>query len=154
MADSAMTSDVYARASDVLGADGHAFADAGFMKAVFTRAGLAIVDTTAAADMGEIEHALDEFQDAIGQTISDWLNTYTTKDCIIYDDARVKAARTAIRTAIAAAEARALERAATYAERYQRDASFDDSIVGAQQHNANQANIAAGIRALNKAGTP
>lgn len=41
-----------------------------------------------------------------------------------------------------------LERAAEVAETYQRDASFDDSMVGAQEHNANQANIADAIRSL------
>jgi len=38
------------------------------------------------------------------------------------------------------------ERAAKIAEGYKRDASFDDSMVGAVEHNANQANIAAAIR--------
>jgi len=41
-----------------------------------------------------------------------------------------------------------LEAAAKVAETYQRDASFDDSQVGAIEHNATQANIAAAIRAL------
>lgn len=41
-----------------------------------------------------------------------------------------------------------VEEAARVAESYHRDASFDDSQVGAQEHNANQANIARAIRAL------
>lgn len=40
------------------------------------------------------------------------------------------------------------EAAARCAETYKRDASFDDSQVGAIEHNANQANIAACIRSL------
>ncbi len=53
-----------------------------------------------------------------------------------------------LRLDIIAAEARGIERAAIVAGTYKRDASFDDSMVGAQEHNANQANIADAIRAL------
>lgn len=50
--------------------------------------------------------------------------------------------------AIALLHERALQREedARIAESYQRDASFDDSAVGASEHHANQANIAAAIR--------
>lgn len=47
-----------------------------------------------------------------------------------------------------------LEAAAKVAETYQRDASFDDSQVGAIEHNANQANIAAAIRAIPAPSSP
>lgn len=42
-------------------------------------------------------------------------------------------------------EERGMERAAEIAGGYKRDASFDDSMVGALEHNANQMNIAAAI---------
>jgi len=41
----------------------------------------------------------------------------------------------------------AIDEAAKVVENFKRDASFDDSQVGAGEHNANQANIAAAIRA-------
>lgn len=45
------------------------------------------------------------------------------------------------------AKAEEREACAVIAESYDRDASFDDSQVGASEHNANQANIAQAIRA-------
>lgn len=38
------------------------------------------------------------------------------------------------------------ERCARIVDNYKRDASFDDSMVGAQEHNSNEANIARAIR--------
>lgn len=38
------------------------------------------------------------------------------------------------------------ERCARIVDNYKRDASFDDSMVGAQEHNSNESNIARAIR--------
>lgn len=45
----------------------------------------------------------------------------------------------------------ALEEAAQLVDRWKRDASFDDSQVGALEHNSNEANIAHAIRDLRRA---
>lgn len=53
-----------------------------------------------------------------------------------------------------APESEIIERCAQIAENYKRDASFDDSQVGAGEHNANQINIANAIRALSSPPAP
>ncbi len=71
----------------------------------------------------------------------------TVFECSIqYDSKLVSALARAIEAAANAATERERERCAKIAGEYKRDASFDDSMVGAIEHNSNQQNIAAAIR--------
>lgn len=51
-----------------------------------------------------------------------------------------------VQFAIAVALMAERERCARIVDNHKRDASFDDSMVGALEHNSNEANIAAAIR--------
>lgn len=62
-------------------------------------------------------------------------------------EADIPDARASFNGAVADAVRAAYEHAAKIAENHKRDASFDDSMAGALEHNSNQANIAAEIRA-------
>ncbi|MDO8535149.1 MAG: hypothetical protein Q7S17_10480 [Xanthobacteraceae bacterium] len=83
-----------------------------------------------------------------------WIKELEASTTRAQDDAAAALTRTPANARAAAEYARGVEDAAKVAETYQRDASFDDSQVGAGEHNANQANIAAAIRALSPSPSP
>ena len=96
--------------------------------------------------------AMDEAENQLASdVISQWPKAGWCKKCKMPVGAwmiDLSRAKTQFAAALDATYARALEDATTTVDKYKRDASFDDSGVGALEHNSNQANIAAAIRAL------